>query len=44
MKQLTKAEEEIMLNVNELAKPYSFYNVGGRSVSPDNKILAYGNL
>jgi oligopeptidase B len=36
------AEEEIMLNVNELAKPYSFFNVGGRSVSPDNKLLAYG--
>ena len=36
------AEEEIMLNVNELAKSYSFFNVGGRSVSPDNKLLAYG--
>ena len=36
------APEEIMLNVNELAKPYSFYSVGGRAVSPDNKIIAYG--
>lgn len=36
------AKEEIMLNVNEMAKPYKFYNVGGLSVSPDNKILAFG--
>ncbi len=36
------AAEEVMLNVNELAQPYSFYNVGGRSVSPNNEILAYG--
>lgn len=37
-----QAPEEVMLNVNELAKPYSFYNVGGRQVSPNNNILAYG--
>ncbi len=37
-----EAEEEIMLDVNELAKPFEYYNVAGRSVSPDNKILAYG--
>ncbi len=36
------ATEEIMLNVNELAKPYDYFQVGGRSVSPNNKILAYG--
>lgn len=36
------AEEEIMLDVNIMAKPYSFYNVGGLAVSPDNKILAFG--
>jgi oligopeptidase B len=36
-----EAEEEIMLNVNEMAKGYEFYNVGGLSVSPDNTILAY---
>ena len=36
------AKEEIMLNVNELAKPYDYFQVGGRSVSPNNKILAYG--
>ncbi|MBK8492469.1 MAG: S9 family peptidase [Saprospirales bacterium] len=37
-----EAEEEIMLDVNELAKSYSFYQVGGTSVSPDNKLLAFG--
>lgn len=30
-----------MLNVNELATGHEYYAVGGRSVSPDNKILAY---
>ncbi len=34
--------EEILLNVNELAKPYSYYNISTRKVSVDNKILAYG--
>ena len=37
-----EAEEEIMLNVNDLAKDYDFYSIGGRSVSPNNKIVAYG--
>ena len=37
-----EAEEEIMLNVNELAKGFGFYQVGGRSVSPNNELLAYG--
>ncbi len=36
-----EAAEEIMLNVNDLAKDYKYYAVGGRAVSPDNKILAY---
>ncbi|MEA3452612.1 MAG: S9 family peptidase [Bacteroidota bacterium] len=35
------AKEEIMLNVNELAKGYSYFQIGGTSVSEDNKILAY---
>lgn len=34
-------EEEIMLNVNEMAKGHGFYNIGGLSVSPDNQLLAY---
>jgi oligopeptidase B len=36
------APEEIMLNVNEMAEGFAYFAVGGRSVSPDNKILAYG--
>ena len=35
------AAEQIMLNVNEQAAKYDFYNVGGMSVSPDNKLLAF---
>ena len=37
-----QATDEILLNVNELAKPYDYYNVSGLSVSPNNKLLAYG--
>ncbi len=37
-----EASEEVMLNVNELAKDYDYYNVSGLEVSPDNKWLAYG--
>lgn len=37
-----EAGEEIMLNVNEMAEGYSYYQIGGISVSSDNKILAYG--
>ena len=34
--------EEVMLNVNEMAEPYDFYNVGGLTISDDNRYLAYG--
>jgi oligopeptidase B len=34
-------DEEVLLNVNELAKGFEYYAVGGRSVSPDNQTLAY---
>lgn len=37
-----EAVEEIMLNVNVLAEGHDYFNVGGLSVSPNNKILAYG--
>ncbi|HSG67614.1 MAG TPA: S9 family peptidase [Bacteroidales bacterium] len=37
-----EAGEEIMLNVNVMAEGYSYYQVGGISVSHDNKVLAYG--
>ncbi|MEE4255771.1 MAG: S9 family peptidase [Bacteroidales bacterium] len=37
-----EADEEIMLNVNEMAEGYSYFQVGGISVSHDNKLIAYG--
>lgn len=36
------AEEEILLNVNELAKDLTYCQVSGLSVSPDNTKLTYG--
>ena len=36
------AEEEVLLNVNKMAKGYDFYRVVGLAVSPDNSMLAYG--
>ncbi|WP_439152389.1 S9 family peptidase [Winogradskyella sp.] len=36
------SKEEIMLDVPELAKGYSYYGVGRRSVSPNNNIIGYG--
>ncbi|MFZ1751127.1 MAG: S9 family peptidase [Saprospiraceae bacterium] len=41
-KESLDAPEEIMLNVNELAEGHEYFAVGGRSISTDNKILAYG--
>lgn len=35
------ADEEVLLNVNEMAKGYGYYAAGGLNVSPDNKILAF---
>ena len=36
-----EAGEEVMLNVNDLAKSYDYYNAKGLKVSTNNKILAY---
>lgn len=36
------ADELIMLNVNELAKGHEFYSLSNVTVSPDNRILAFG--
>ncbi|MFO7756227.1 MAG: S9 family peptidase [Bacteroidales bacterium] len=36
------AEEELLLDVNEIAEGKDYCSVTGLSVSPDNKILAYG--
>jgi len=35
-------DELLMLDVNMLARDHEFYNIGGLAVSPDNKILAFG--
>ncbi len=37
-----EAEEEVMLNVNQMAEGHSYFQVSGVSVSPDNRLLAYG--
>ncbi len=37
-----ESKEEILLDVNELAKNYEYYQVSGLSISPDNNKLAYG--
>ena len=37
-----EADEQILLNVNEMAKGYEFYQVNGLNVSMDNNLLAYG--
>ena len=35
------APEEVLVNVNELAKGFSYCSVAGLAVSPDNRVLAY---
>jgi len=35
------AAEEVILNQPEMAKGANFFSIGGRQVSPDNKLLAY---
>lgn len=35
-------EEIILLNVNELAKDFAYFQIGSMNVSLDNKVLAYG--
>ncbi len=36
-----EAAEEVMLDQNEMAKGLKFFSLGGTSVSPDQKLLAY---
>ncbi len=36
------AKEEIMFNVNEMAKEFAYYSLRGVNVSPDNKWAAFG--
>ncbi|MFY0253976.1 S9 family peptidase [Chitinophaga sp. 30R24] len=37
-----ESEEQVILNVNELAKGHAYCHVAGLSVSPDTRLLAYG--
>ena len=37
-----ESEEMILLNVNEMAEGHEYFRASGLSVSPDNKLLAYG--
>lgn len=36
------APEEILLDVDEMAKGHNYYGVTGFNISPDNKLLAFG--
>ena len=40
-KETLDAAEEIMFNVNEMAKGHKFYQLGGIAVSPDNRLAAF---
>lgn len=37
-----EAAEEILLNVNTMAEGHDFFSVTGRSISPNNELMAYG--
>lgn len=37
-----QAAEEVLLDVDELAKGHAYYAAAGLNISPDNKLLAYG--
>jgi oligopeptidase B len=40
-KESMEAPEQILLNVNEMAKGHDYYSITGLSVSEDNRLLAY---
>ena len=37
-----KADDDVMFDVNEMAKDFSYYQLGGISISTNNMIAAYG--
>ena len=41
-KESLDALDELLLDVNQLAEPHAYYTVSGLSVSPDNRLLAFG--
>ncbi|MDC3388557.1 S9 family peptidase [Flavobacteriaceae bacterium] len=36
------AEEEVLFDCNKMADGHSYFNLGGMSISPDNKFVAFG--
>ena len=36
------AKKEVMLDIPKMAEGFAYYSIGGRSVSENNRILAYG--
>ncbi len=40
--QVGRDEEELIFDVNEMAKPYDYFDIGGMSVSDDNRYISYG--
>lgn len=38
---MEKSAEEVLLDGYEMSKGYSFFDVGGYSISPDNQLIAY---
>lgn len=40
-KESMKSDEEVLFDVNEMAKDYAYYHLRGISISPDNKWAAY---
>ena len=41
-KETLDAPEEILFDVNEMAKGHAYFKLSGLSVSPDNQLVAYG--
>ena len=41
-KETLEADEEVMFNVNEMAKDFDYYSLGGLNVSQDNTMVAFG--
>ena len=40
-KENLKADEEVLLDGNKLAEPYTYYKIGTYSISTNNKLMAY---
>ena len=36
-----EAEEELLFDCNDMAKPHAYFNLGGISISPDNTLAAF---